>query len=85
MKSRLAIGLTGYPWPADRAVRGIGRRFAGSCLARLVWARFAVEPSGLRYRAASGSSRRCSSVVSVWISRVSSVLVLSSSSCSMKS
>jgi hypothetical protein len=30
MKSRLAIGLTGYPWPADRAVRGIGRRFAGS-------------------------------------------------------
>jgi hypothetical protein len=41
---------------------------------------------GPRYRVVGSSrSRRCSSVVSVWIARVSSVLVLSSSSCSLKS
>ncbi len=40
---------------------------------------------GPRYRIGSSTSRRCSSVVSVWISRVNSVLVLSSSSCSLKS
>jgi len=40
---------------------------------------------GGAYRAGSSRSRRCSSVVRVWIARVSSVLVLSSSSCSLKS
>ena len=38
-----------------------------------------------RYRAGLSSSRLCSSMVSRSISRVSSVLVLSSSSCSVKS
>ena len=41
------------------------------------------HPSG--HIPGSSISRRCSSVVSRWIARVSSVLVLSSSSCSLKS
>ena len=38
-----------------------------------------------RYRVGLSKSHRCSSVASVWIARVGSVLVLSSSSCSLKS
>jgi hypothetical protein len=37
MKSRLAIGLTGYPWSADRAVRGRGR-----CTRRLTLDNYAL-------------------------------------------
>jgi hypothetical protein len=52
--------------------------------------RAGAEPGTYRHRhffcwVRWSMSRLCSSVVSRWISRVSSVLVLSSSSCSLKS